>query len=76
MPNKTISGVTKIIGTTTKNTVGIWCKKLVVRAIKGSFMIWVKAKPETLANNRRIKEDEDENDDDRREKLGKRLFKK
>jgi hypothetical protein len=60
LPNKSIYGVTKIIGTATKNTVGIWCKKLVIRALKGSFMIWVKAKPETLVSNRRIKEEPDE----------------
>jgi hypothetical protein len=54
-PNKSINGITRIIGTATKNTVGIWCKKLVVRALKGSFMIWVKAKPETLVSNRRIR---------------------
>jgi hypothetical protein len=63
MPNKTINGITKIIGTATKNTVGIWCKKLVVKAIKGSFMIWVKAKPETLASNRKVKKEEEEDDD-------------
>jgi hypothetical protein len=62
LPNKSINSVTRIIGTATKNTVGIWCKKLVVRASKGSFMIWVKAKPETLVSNRRIKEESDDDD--------------
>jgi hypothetical protein len=62
IPNKSINSVMRIIGTATKNTVGIWCKKLVVRAIKGSFMIWVKAKPETLVSNRRIKEETDDDD--------------
>jgi hypothetical protein len=56
----------RIIGTATKNTVGIWCKNLVVRALKGSFMIWVKAKPETLASNRKKKkEPENENEDEK-----------
>jgi hypothetical protein len=68
LPNKSINGITRIIGTVTKNTVGIWCKKLVVRALKGSFMIWVKAKPETLASNRRIKEESDDNDDNEEER--------
>jgi hypothetical protein len=38
---------TKMIGIATKIAVGLWCKKLVVKALTGSFMIWVKAKPET-----------------------------
>jgi hypothetical protein len=64
LPNKSINGVTRIIGTTTENTVGIWCKKLVVRALKGSFMIWVKEKPEILvSNNRRKKEDESDEEE-------------
>jgi hypothetical protein len=69
LPNRSIYGITKIIGTATKNTVGIWCKKLVVRALKGSFMIWVKAKPETLVSNRKIKEeseDEETNEEERK----------
>jgi hypothetical protein len=53
--NKSITSLTKMIGTATKNTVGLWTKKLVVTALKGSFMIWVKAKPETLASNKRRK---------------------
>jgi hypothetical protein len=47
-----------MIGTTTKNKVGLWYKKIVVKALKGSFMIWVKAKPETLVSNNRRKEKE------------------
>jgi hypothetical protein len=43
-----------------KNTIINWCKKLVIRALKRSFMIWVKAKPETLVSNRKIKEEEPE----------------
>jgi hypothetical protein len=30
----------------------------VIRVLKGSFMIWVKAKPEALVSNRRIREEE------------------
>jgi hypothetical protein len=68
LPNRSIRGITKIIGTATKNTVGIWCKKLVVRALKGSFMIWVKAKPETFASNRKKKEEtENENENENEE---------
>jgi hypothetical protein len=62
LPNKSINSVTRIIGTAAKNTVGLWCKQLVVRALKGSFMIWVKGKPETLVSNRRIKEESDDDD--------------
>jgi hypothetical protein len=51
LPNKSINSFTRMIGTAAKNTVGLWCKKLVVKTLKGSFMIWVKAKPETLASN-------------------------
>jgi hypothetical protein len=40
-------------GTATKNTFGLWCKKLVVKALKGSFMIWDKASSETFASNNR-----------------------
>jgi hypothetical protein len=52
-----------MIGTGTKNTVGLWCKKLVVKALKGSFMIWVKTKPETLASNNK-RRDESSSDDE------------
>jgi hypothetical protein len=45
-----------MIGTATKNTIGLWCKKLRVKALKGSFMIWVKAISETLVSNNRRKE--------------------
>jgi hypothetical protein len=39
LPNKSIDGITRIIGTTMKNTIINWCKKLVIRALKRSFMI-------------------------------------
>jgi hypothetical protein len=45
-------------GSATKNTIGLWYKKLVVTGLKGSFMIWVKAKPETLVSNNRRREKE------------------
>jgi hypothetical protein len=68
LPNTSINGITKIIGTATKNTVGIWRKKLVVRALKGSFMIWVKAKPEILVSNRKIKEESDDKEGNEEER--------
>jgi hypothetical protein len=50
--NKSISSLSRMAGVVTKSTIGLWAKRLVVvAAIKGIFMIWVKAKPETLANN-------------------------
>jgi hypothetical protein len=68
LPNKSIKNFTRMIGTATKNTVGLWCKKLVIKALKGSFMIWVKAKPETLAsNNKRKRESSSENENNNEE---------
>jgi hypothetical protein len=64
LPNKSIANLTKMIGTATKNTVGLWTKKLVVTALKGCFMIWIKAKPETLASNKRRKEEKDSDSDE------------
>jgi hypothetical protein len=61
LPNKSIHSITRTIGAATRNTVGLWCKKLVVRALKGSFMICVKAKPETLASNKRKKDQKKKN---------------
>jgi hypothetical protein len=55
--NKSINGFTRMIGTATKNTGGLWCKKLVVKVLKGSFMKSVKAKPETSVSNNRKKQE-------------------
>jgi hypothetical protein len=66
LTNKSINSLTRIIGTATKNTVELWCRKLVIKALKESFMIWVKAKPDTLANNNRRNQEsssDEENDD-------------
>jgi hypothetical protein len=64
-----------MIGTATKNTIGLWCKKLIIRALKGSFMIWVKAKPETLACNKIIKEKPKEEEADEEErKIAERII--
>jgi hypothetical protein len=65
-----MNNFTRMIGTATKNTVGLFSKKLVVKWLKGSFMIWVKAKPESLAiHNKRKHEsgsdDENNNEEDR-----------
>jgi hypothetical protein len=65
-----MNNFTRMIGTATKNTVGLWCKKLVLKELKGSFMIWAKAKPETLASNNRRKhesssDDENSNEEER-----------
>jgi hypothetical protein len=70
LPNKSINNFTMIIGTATKNTVGLWCKKLAVKALKRSFMIWAKAKPKTLASNNKRKyeinsDDENNNEEER-----------
>jgi hypothetical protein len=56
LPNKSVNSFSRMLGSTTKNTVGLWCKKLVVKALKGSSMIWVKANPKTLVSNNRKKE--------------------
>jgi hypothetical protein len=40
---------------------------LVVKVLKGSFMIWVKAKPETLASNNKRKHKSDSDDEDNNE---------
>jgi hypothetical protein len=40
---------------------------LVVKALKGSFMIWVKVKPETLASNNKRKHKSDSDDEDNNE---------
>jgi hypothetical protein len=64
LSNKSINSLTRMIGIATKNTVGLWCKKLVVRALKGSSMIWVKAKPDTLANNNKRRQEISSEDDD------------
>jgi hypothetical protein len=64
-----------MIGTATKNTVGLWCKKLVVKALKGSFMIWIKANPETLASKNQRKHEnssDDENNMKKKEKSQKK----
>jgi dsDNA-specific endonuclease/ATPase MutS2 len=70
LPNKSINSLTKIIGTATKNAIVLWCKKLVVKALKGSFMICVKAKPDTLANNNKkrqeISSDEENEEEEER----------
>jgi hypothetical protein len=39
-------------GITTKSTISLWTKRLVIAALKGNFMIWVKTVPETLAANK------------------------
>jgi hypothetical protein len=57
MTKNSIASLRKMRGTATKNPIGQWRKKLVVTALKGSFMIWVKAKPETLASNKRRNEE-------------------
>jgi hypothetical protein len=57
MSKKSITSLTKMRRTAIKNSIGLWGKKLVVTALKGSFMIWVKAKPETLASNKRRKKE-------------------
>jgi hypothetical protein len=77
LQNKSINNFTRMIGTATKNTVGLCCKKLVVKALKGSFMIWVKAKPETLVSNNRKKQEKQfrRRKTHRRKKLLKQLMK-
>jgi hypothetical protein len=70
LPNKSINNFTRMIETATKNTIGLWWKKLVVKGLKGSFMICVKAKPETLASNNKrkhesISDDENNNEEER-----------
>jgi hypothetical protein len=67
LPNKSINNFTRMIGTATKNTVGLWCKKLVVKALKGSFMIWDKAKAETLASNNKRKHESSSDDENNNE---------
>jgi hypothetical protein len=57
-----------MIGTSTRNTIGLWCKKLIGWALKGSFMIWVKAKTETLASNKKRKEKRIEEEADEEER--------
>jgi hypothetical protein len=64
LPNKSINSFERMIGTVTKSTKGLWCKKLVVEALKGSFMIYVKAKPETLVSNNRRREKEESDDEE------------
>jgi hypothetical protein len=59
-----------MIGTATKSTVGLWGKKLVVKALKRSFMVWVKVEQETLASNNKKKhesssEEEENNEEER-----------
>jgi hypothetical protein len=39
LPNKSINNLIRMIGTATKNTVGLWSNILIVKALKGSFMI-------------------------------------
>jgi hypothetical protein len=56
-----------MIETATKNTVGLWFEKLVVKGLKGSFMIWVKAKPETLATINRRKHESSSDDENNNE---------
>jgi hypothetical protein len=38
LPNKSINIFTRMIGTARKNAIGLWCKKLFVKALKGNFM--------------------------------------
>jgi hypothetical protein len=38
-----------MIGIATQKTISLLAKRLVIPALKGSFMIWVKASSETLA---------------------------
>jgi shikimate kinase len=64
LPNKSISNFTRMKGIATKKTGGLWCKKLEVKALKESFMIWVKAKPETLVSNNRKKQEKDSDEEE------------
>jgi hypothetical protein len=64
LPNKSINNFSRMKGSATKNRVGLWCKKLVVKALKGSFMTWVKTKPEALVSNNRRKEREVSDDEE------------
>jgi hypothetical protein len=65
LPNKSINSFTRMTATTTKYTIRLWCKKLVFKALRGSFMIRVKAKPETLVSNNRKKERAISDDEER-----------
>jgi hypothetical protein len=65
LPNKSINSFTRMIGKATKNTVGLWCKKLVVKALKESFMIWVNTKPETLVSNNKKKQENSSDEEER-----------
>jgi hypothetical protein len=53
-----------MIETATKNRIDLWAKKLIVTALKGSFMIWTKAKAEPLARNKKRKEEKDSDSDE------------
>jgi hypothetical protein len=39
LPNKSINNFSRMIGAATKNKIGLWCKKLVVKVLKRSFTI-------------------------------------
>jgi hypothetical protein len=52
-----------MIGTTTKNTVELRCKKLIVKGLKRSFMIWVKAKRERLASSNKRRQESSSDDE-------------
>jgi hypothetical protein len=77
LPNKAINSFTRMIGTAMKNTFGLWCKKLVVKVLKGSFMIWVKIKPETLASNNKRKHEnssDDENNNEEEKQIAEEII--
>jgi hypothetical protein len=46
IPNFTIRNLNSIIGGCSRSVMNLWAKRLVLAALKGSFLLWIKAAPE------------------------------
>jgi hypothetical protein len=48
IPNFTLKNLSTIIGSNSKAVMNLWAKRLVLAALKGSFLLWIKAAPQNF----------------------------